>query len=203
MRQHHVLMIDNYDSFTYNLVQQLLVLGARVTVRHNDEVSKDDTARISPTHLVVSPGPGRPEHSGASMEMIEASLGHIPILGVCLGHQAIAAIFGATVEPAAQLMHGKPSEIHHDGMTIFRDVPSPFDGGRYHSLAVGLDTVPAELEVSARTSDGEIMGLRHSSLPVEGVQFHPESVLTPNGAQIMGNFLALSQQNPVLVGAPS
>ena len=203
MRQHHVLMIDNYDSFTYNLVQQLLVLGARVTVRHNDEVSKDDAARISPTHLVVSPGPGRPENSGASMEMIEASLGNIPILGVCLGHQAIAAIFGATVGPAARLMHGKPSEIHHDGMTIFGDVPSPFDGGRYHSLAVGLDTVPADLEVSARTSDGEIMGLRHSSLPVEGVQFHPESVLTPNGAQIMGNFLALSQQNPVLVGAPS
>jgi anthranilate synthase/aminodeoxychorismate synthase-like glutamine amidotransferase len=201
MRQHHVLMIDNYDSFTYNLVQQLLVLGARVTVRHNDEVSKDDAARISPTHLVVSPGPGRPENSGASMEMIEASLGNIPILGVCLGHQAIAAIFGATVGPAARLMHGKPSEIHHDGMTIFRDVPSPFDGGRYHSLAVGLDTVPAELEVSARTSDGEIMGLRHSSLPVEGVQFHPESVLTPNGAQIMGNFLKLSQQNQVLAGA--
>jgi len=203
MRQHHVLMIDNYDSFTYNLVQQLLVSGARVTVRHNDEVTSEDADRISPTHLVVSPGPGRPEQSGASMEVIEASLGRIPILGVCLGHQAIAAIFGATVGPATRIMHGKPSEIHHDGKTVFRDLPSPFEGGRYHSLAVGLDTVPAELEVSARTSDGEIMGLRHTSLAVEGVQFHPESVLTPNGSRIIENFLALTQHDPTPIGARS
>ena len=185
----HVLVVDNYDSFTYNLVQAFLTLGAGVTVKYNDEVDVTDFERLGASHLVVSPGPGRPEDAGASMMVIDKAAGSIPILGVCLGHQAIGAVFGGHVEHARILMHGKASEVVHDSKTIFQGLPIPFTAGRYHSLAVG--DLPDDLEVSAHTEDGEIMGVRHRSLAVEGVQFHPESVLTPDGNLLLSNFLAL------------
>jgi anthranilate synthase/aminodeoxychorismate synthase-like glutamine amidotransferase len=191
-------MVDNYDSFTYNLVQALAHLGASVTVRYNDEVAVADLVRLGATHLVVSPGPGRPERAGASLRMIEAATGELPVLGVCLGHQAIAIVFGGVVGAATSLMHGKPSPIAHDSKTIFADLPSPFLAGRYHSLAVERASLPAELEVSAVTTGGEIMAIRHSSFAVEGVQFHPESILTPDGDRLLANFLALDN----LVSAP-
>ena len=184
-----VLVVDNYDSFTYNLVQALTVLGARVAVRLNDRVTVPEALALAPTHLVVSPGPGRPEEAGVSVAMIAAFAGRVPVLGVCLGHQALAAFFGGRVVAAKTLVHGKASRIHHDGRTIFAGLPDPFDAGRYHSLAVLDEGLPGELVVSARTEDGEIMGLRHRGLPVEGVQFHPESVLTPTGSLLLGNFL--------------
>jgi anthranilate synthase/aminodeoxychorismate synthase-like glutamine amidotransferase len=187
----HVLVVDNYDSFTYNLVQAFLVTGAQVTVEYNDDLSPEAAEEIRPTHLVVSPGPGRPEDAGSSVELIRYFVGRIPVLGVCLGHQAIGVAFGGTVGHALSLMHGKSSEIYHDRRSLFAGLPNPFQAGRYHSLAVAEAGLPEELMISAYTSDGEIMGLRHKTLPVEGVQFHPESVLTPLGDRLVANFLAM------------
>jgi len=184
-----VVIVDNYDSFTYNLAQALEVLGAEMVVRTSDNIGTADVVEIDPTHLVISPGPGRPEDAGGSMEMIEVFARRIPILGVCLGHQAIAAVFGGRIGRARSLMHGKGSPIHHDGRTLFKGLPNPLSGGRYHSLAV--TEIPPILEVSAHSADGEIMGLRHRLFPVEGVQFHPESILTSVGEQLLGQFLEL------------
>jgi anthranilate synthase component 2 len=186
-----VLLLDNYDSFSWNLVQGLRQLGAGVEVRRNDEVTVAQVFERPPTHLVVSPGPGRPEDAGISMDLIAAALGVLPVLGVCLGHQALASVLGGRVEAAAHLFHGKSSEIHHDGRTIFAGLASPFEAGRYHSLIVSREGLPSALEVSAWTETGEVMGLRHVGVRAEGVQFHPESVLTPDGLQILTNWLAL------------
>ena len=182
-------MIDNYDSFTYNLVQAFQVLGVEVTVRTNDQISVGEAIEMAPTHLVVSPGPGRPEEAGISIEMIETFSDQIPVLGVCLGHQALAVAFGGTVGVALSLMHGKSSSIYHDRKTVYEGLPNPFPAGRYHSLAVHEERLPDVLAISAYTSDGEIMGVRHRSLPVEGVQFHPESLLTPLGDRLLQNFV--------------
>ncbi len=187
----HVLVIDNYDSFTYNLVQALACLGAEVTVRRNDQLKVSEALALGATHTVISPGPGRPETSGISVDLIREAAGRIPVLGVCLGHQALAAAFGARVESALELMHGKVSAVYHDGRTVFEGLPSPFPAGRYHSLAVPEDSLPAELSISAFTSEGEIMGLRHRDVMLEGVQFHPESILTPEGDRLLKNFLEL------------
>jgi anthranilate synthase/aminodeoxychorismate synthase-like glutamine amidotransferase len=184
-----ILLIDNYDSFTYNLVQAFMSLGADVQVYRNDAIDVSQALALAPTHLVISPGPGRPESAGVSMAMIRAFCDSIPVLGVCLGHQSIAAVFGADIIPARRLMHGKTSVVEHDGAGVFAGLPNPLEVGRYHSLAVEESSLPPELVVTARTAGGEIMGLRHRSLPVEGVQFHPESVLTPRGPTLMGNFL--------------
>ena len=188
-----VFVLDNYDSFTYNLVQYLGELGAEVEVRRNDQVTVADIEAMHPERIVVSPGPCTPNEAGISVELIRHLAGKVPILGVCLGHQAIGAAFGGEVARAPKLMHGKTSEVQHDGRTIFRGVPSPLTATRYHSLIVREENLPADLEISAWTSDGTgprtIMGLRHRQFPVEGVQFHPESVLTPDGPILMGNFL--------------
>ncbi|PYR74549.1 MAG: aminodeoxychorismate/anthranilate synthase component II [Acidobacteria bacterium] len=186
-----VLLIDNYDSFTFNLAQYLGELGAGPLVRRNDEITLDDIAALRPSHIVISPGPGRPEDAGVSVETIRRFGRETPLLGVCLGHQAIGVAFGGEVVRAPALMHGKTSAIQHDGRGIFSNVAPSFVAGRYHSLIVS-DNVPAELEVGARTEDGIIMGLRHRTWPVHGVQFHPESVLTGEGRQILRNFLELS-----------
>jgi len=185
----HVLVIDNYDSFTYNLVQALTVLLADVTVRRHDEITVAEARALEPTHLVVSPGPGRPEDAGVSMPLIGALMGDVPVLGVCLGHQALAAVCGASVEAARHLMHGKASTVYHDSRTLYEGLPNPMQAGRYHSLAVTEESLPDELAVSAYTSDGEIMGVRHRTLRAEGVQFHPESILTPEGDRLLRNFL--------------
>jgi anthranilate synthase/aminodeoxychorismate synthase-like glutamine amidotransferase len=184
-----LLLIDNYDSFTYNLVQAFLVLDADVRVYRNDALSIGDAEALAPTHLVISPGPGRPDDAGVSLAMIEAFAGRVPVLGVCLGHQCIVQHYGGRVVSAASLMHGKTSNVSHDGKSIFRGLPEPFEAGRYHSLAAERGGVPDALEVSARTEDGEIMGVRHRRFDVEGVQFHPESVLTPDGPTLLANFL--------------
>ena len=184
-----LLLIDNYDSFTYNLVQAFLVLEAEVLVYRNDALSVAEARALEPTHLVISPGPGRPEDAGTSLAMIEAFAGNTPVLGVCLGHQSIVHHFGGEVIGAAALMHGKTSIVQHDGGTIYRGVSNPFEVGRYHSLAANRDKMPQDLIVTARTNDGEIMGVRHRTLAVEGVQFHPESVLTPEGPKLLENFL--------------
>jgi anthranilate synthase/aminodeoxychorismate synthase-like glutamine amidotransferase len=184
-----LLLIDNYDSFTYNLVQAFLVLGAEVSVYRNDVLTPQQALALTPTHLCISPGPGTPYDAGVSMDMIRAFAGVIPVLGVCLGHQAIVEVFGGKVVRADRLMHGKTSQIRHDGRTVFVSLPEPCEVGRYHSLIAAPATIPAQLEVSARTEQGEIMAVRHRSLMVEGVQFHPESILTPDGPQLMGNFL--------------
>jgi anthranilate synthase/aminodeoxychorismate synthase-like glutamine amidotransferase len=186
-----ILMIDNYDSFTYNLVQYLGVLGAEVVVRRNDKITLDEVERLTPKRIVVSPGPGIPQAAGMTIPIIERFHRNVPILGVCLGHQAIGASFGGRVVHAAQLMHGKTSEISHDGKTIFHDLPDPFTATRYHSLAVERASLPDCLEVSAEAEDGEIMALRHRQYPVEGIQFHPESILTTVGMRILKNFLTL------------
>lgn len=186
-----VLLIDNQDSFTYNLVQALRVLGAGVVVRRNDVVDAAGALACAPTHLVVSPGPGRPEGAGAMLSVLEALLPHVPVLGVCLGHQALGALLGARVVRAARPVHGQASPVYHDGRTLFQGLPNPFPAGRYHSLLVDEDGLPEELAVSAYTSEGEIMGLRHRTLPAEGVQFHPESVLSPDGSRLLRNFLDL------------
>lgn len=193
MSNHHpaarLLLIDNYDSFTYNLVQAFMVLGAEVLVHRNDSITVDQAKSLSPTHLCISPGPGTPYDAGVSMRMIEAFAGEIPIFGVCLGHQSLVEVFGGKVVRAGRLMHGKTSLVHHDGQSILKDMPEPFEAGRYHSLIAQPQSLPVALEVTARTDEGEIMGVRHKELNIEGVQFHPESVLTPQGPVLMGNFL--------------
>jgi para-aminobenzoate synthetase component 2 len=186
-----ILLIDNYDSFTYNLVQAFLVLGAEVDVHRNDTISVEAALSQGHSHLVISPGPGRPRDAGVSMPMIEAFAGRIPIFGVCLGHQSLVEVFGGRVVRAARLMHGKVSPVQHDGKGVFSGMPQDFQAGRYHSLIAEPESISAELEVTARTPQGEIMGVRHRSLPIEGVQFHPESVLTPEGPVMMGNFLRM------------
>jgi anthranilate synthase/aminodeoxychorismate synthase-like glutamine amidotransferase len=184
-----LLLVDNYDSFTYNLVQAFLVLGAEVDVRRNDEITVEAAQALAPTHLCISPGPGTPYDAGVSMDMIRAFAGRIPVFGVCLGHQAIVAVFGGKVVRAGRLMHGKTSVIEHDGAGLFAGIPQPCEVGRYHSLIAQPDSLPADLLVTARTREGEIMGVRHRHFMVEGVQFHPESVLTPEGPALMANFL--------------
>lgn len=184
-----LLLIDNYDSFTYNLVQAFLMLGAEVDVHRNDALSVEEALGLGHTHLVISPGPGTPRDAGVSMRMIEAFAGRIPIFGVCLGHQSLVEVFGGTVVRAGRLMHGKVSPVKHDGKGVFAGLAQDFQAGRYHSLIAEPSSIPAALEVTARTAEGEIMGVRHRSLPIEGVQFHPESVLTPDGPALMGNFL--------------
>jgi anthranilate synthase component II len=182
-----ILVIDNYDSFTYNLVHLFEQLGAEVRVFRNDAISVDEAERLAPSHVVVSPGPGRPAEAGISVELIRRLGPRVPTLGVCLGHQAIVEAFGGEVGQARALLHGKASSVEHDGKGVFAGLPQGLDAGRYHSLAA--TRVPDELEVSARTADGEVMGVRHRELPVEGVQFHPESVLTPLGPDLLRNFL--------------
>jgi anthranilate synthase/aminodeoxychorismate synthase-like glutamine amidotransferase len=186
-----LLVIDNYDSFTYNLVQYLGELGATIEVFRNDAITLDQIEEKRPSHVVISPGPCTPNEAGISVELIKRFAGRIPILGVCLGHQSIGAAFGGDVVRAERLMHGKTSMIHHDGKTIFEGLPNPFEATRYHSLIVKRDTLPACLEVSAETKEGEIMGLRHRQQAVEGVQFHPESILTRPGKDLLRNFLRL------------
>jgi anthranilate synthase component 2/para-aminobenzoate synthetase component 2 len=185
----NILLIDNYDSFTYNLVQAFLVLGALVDVHRNDAISIEEALELKPSHLVISPGPGTPQHAGVSMRMIDAFAGRIPIFGVCLGHQSLVEVFGGKVVRAGRLMHGKVSPVIHDGKGLYAGMPREFDAGRYHSLIAAADSMPPVLEITARTAEGEIMGVRHKSLPIEGVQFHPESVLTPDGPTLMANFL--------------
>jgi anthranilate synthase/aminodeoxychorismate synthase-like glutamine amidotransferase len=184
-----VLLVDNYDSFTYNLYQYLGELGARLRVVRHDEITVDAALEMAPDRIVISPGPGTPDDAGISLELIRRAAGRVPVLGVCLGHQALGQAFGGRVVRAPKLMHGKTSEIHHDGRTVFTGLPEPFTATRYHSLVVARDTVPASLEVSAWTEDGVVMGLRHKEHPLEGVQFHPESILTAAGKDLLRNFL--------------
>ena len=190
-----VFVLDNYDSFTYNLVQYLGELGERVEVRRNDQVTPQEIEHLNPSHILVSPGPCTPEEAGISIDLIRHFAGKKPVLGVCLGHQAIGAAFGGRVVRASKVMHGKVSQIRHDNRTIFRDIPQPLTATRYHSLIVSENGMPEELEVSAETHECDgtrvIMGLRHKRFPVEGVQFHPESVLTESGRLLLKNFLAL------------
>jgi para-aminobenzoate synthetase component II len=190
-----ILVIDNYDSFTFNLVQYLGEMGQDLRVFRNDAITVADIETLKPGRIVISPGPGRPENSGIIIQSIQAFAGRIPILGVCLGHQAIGAAFGGDVVSAPQIMHGKTSDIFHDGRTIFRDLPSPFRATRYHSLVVSPDSLPECLEISAKTADGVIMGLRHREMIVEGVQFHPESILTDIGKKLLLNFVTLGEMS--------
>jgi para-aminobenzoate synthetase component 2 len=185
-----ILVVDNYDSFVFNLVQYLAQLGADVEVRRNDEVGPDDPLLDDVDGVLLSPGPGRPEDAGCCIELVQTVGQRLPLLGVCLGHQAIAAAYGGTVEVAPELLHGKTSPVEHEGAGVLRDLPDPFIATRYHSLAVRAADLPAELEVTARTARGVIMGLRHRDLPLEGVQFHPESVLTEGGHRLLANWLA-------------
>jgi len=189
--QPRLLLIDNYDSFTYNLVQAFLVLGAEVEVVRNDAITVEQALARDITHLCISPGPGTPADAGVSIAMIRAFAGRLPIFGVCLGHQAIVEAFGGDVVRAPRLMHGKTSMVNHDGRTLFEGMPQPCEVGRYHSLIAAPDKMPAELEVCATTAEGEIMAVRHRQHVIEGVQFHPESVLTPQGPHLMDNFLRL------------
>jgi anthranilate synthase/aminodeoxychorismate synthase-like glutamine amidotransferase len=186
-----LLLIDNYDSFTYNLVQAFLILGADVRVHRNDQITIEQAFALEPTHLCISPGPGTPYDAGISMKMIEAFAGRIPVFGVCLGHQSLVEVFGGKVVRAGRLMHGKTSMVTHDGKSLFRGMSQPFQAGRYHSLIAKPESLPPTLEVTAKTPEGEIMGVRHTTLAVEGVQFHPESILTPEGPTLMGNFLKM------------
>ena len=192
-----ILVIDNYDSFTYNLVQYLGELGAILEVVRNDVLDVDAVARLAPERIVISPGPGNPDQAGVSLDVIRRLGPTTPILGVCLGHQAIGQAFGATVARARVQMHGKTSDIRHDGRGVFTGLSNPFVATRYHSLVVLPDTVPGELEVTARAEDGEVMGLRHRRYPVEGVQFHPESILTVEGKRLLANFLGVRVPAPV------
>jgi anthranilate synthase component 2/para-aminobenzoate synthetase component 2 len=184
-----MLLIDNYDSFTYNLVQAFAAQGVEVLVYRNDAITVDEALRLEPTHVVISPGPGHPRDAGVSLEMIAAFAGRTPLLGVCLGHQSLVQHFGGEIVRAPRLMHGKTSLAQHDGKTIYEGLPQPVEVGRYHSLCAEHATLPDELEVTARTDRDEIMGVRHRELPLEGVQFHPESVLTPEGDRLLANFL--------------
>jgi len=185
-----LLLIDNYDSFTYNLVQAFLIEGATVDVRRNDALTIDAALALAPTHVCISPGPGTPHDAGISIDIIRAFAGKVPVFGVCLGHQSIAEAFDGKVVRAGRLMHGKTSVLTHDGKGLFEGLPNPCEVGRYHSLIAEPDSLPPQLIVSARTDQGEIMGIRHRDLQVEGVQFHPESVLTPDGPTLMRNFLS-------------
>ncbi|MCK6503283.1 aminodeoxychorismate/anthranilate synthase component II [Myxococcota bacterium] len=182
-----VLVIDNYDSFTFNLVQALQVLGAEVLVHRNDSIDVEGAFALRPTHLLISPGPGTPDDAGVSLPLLLAAIGRLPVLGVCLGHQALCQVLGGRVVPAKALVHGKQSLVHHDGRGLFTGLPQPMPCGRYHSLAVA--DLPPALEACAHTDDGEIMSVRHRALPVHGVQFHPESVLTPDGPRLLARFL--------------
>jgi anthranilate synthase/aminodeoxychorismate synthase-like glutamine amidotransferase len=184
-------MIDNYDSFTYNLVQYLGILGSDVKVRRNDHVTLEEIDTMAPERLVISPGPGIPQTSGIIVPLIQRFYQQVPILGVCLGHQAVAVALGGKVVRAGRLMHGKVSEIRHDGQGVFHDVPDPFTATRYHSLAVEEESLPSSLQITARAEDGEIMGVRHKDYQVHGIQFHPESILTEEGMRILENFLNL------------
>jgi anthranilate synthase/aminodeoxychorismate synthase-like glutamine amidotransferase len=186
-----VFVLDNYDSFTYNLVQYMGELGAEMTIRRNDELTVDEVEALAPERILLSPGPCTPQEAGISIDLIKRFAGKVPVLGVCLGHQAIGAAFGGDVIRAPKLMHGKTSEVEHDGKTIFTGIASPMTCTRYHSLIVSENNLPKELEISARTADGTIMGLRHREYQVEGVQFHPESVLTDDGKRLIKNFLEL------------
>ncbi len=190
---HMILVIDNYDSFTYNLVQYLGALGQEVVVKRNDEIDLTGIQTMKPDHILLSPGPCTPNEAGITLDVIHRFKAEIPILGVCLGHQAIGQAFGGDVVRAERLMHGKTSAIHHDGRTIFDGVPNPFIATRYHSLIVKRETLPDDLEISAQTAEGEIMALRHRTFPVEGVQFHPESIITEHGLALLRNFI---QQHP-------
>jgi anthranilate synthase/aminodeoxychorismate synthase-like glutamine amidotransferase len=192
MQDCRMLLIDNYDSFTYNLVQAFAALGAEVLVHRNDAIGVDEALQLEPTHLVISPGPGRPADAGISLDMIAAFAERIPVLGVCLGHQCLVSHFGGDIVRAKRLMHGKTSMASHDGKTIFDGLSQPLEVGRYHSLCAEHESLPEVLELTAETNRGEIMGVRHKTLPLEGVQFHPESVLTPEGDQLMANFLRMS-----------
>ncbi|PRO64410.1 aminodeoxychorismate/anthranilate synthase component II [Alkalicoccus urumqiensis] len=184
-----ILMIDNYDSFTYNLVQYLGEMGEELEVRRNDQITIEEIEKMSPDYLMISPGPCSPDEAGISMDVIRAFAGKIPIFGVCLGHQSIAQVFGGDVVRAERLMHGKTSDVYHNGETVFQGLPDPFTATRYHSLIVKRETLPESLVITAETKEGEIMGLRHRELAVEGVQFHPESIMTDTGRQILRNFL--------------
>ena len=186
-----LLILDNYDSFTYNLVQYFGELGCEPVVRRNDAISVDEIAKLKPTHICISPGPGRPAEAGISEEVVRRFAPSVPLLGVCLGHQCIAEVFGGQVVHADRLMHGKTSEIHHDGSGVFAGLPNPFSATRYHSLIVAPETLPDELALTAKTAEGEIMGLQHREFPLHGVQFHPESILTGQGKKLLANFLAL------------
>jgi len=186
-----LLVIDNYDSFTYNLVQYLGELGAEMKVYRNDEVTADEIDELAPKRILISPGPGTPDDAGISLSVVERFGERVPILGVCLGHQAIGQFFGGKVVRGPEPVHGKPVSIKHDGKTIFQDIPQDFAAGRYHSLVVEKDSLPDSLEISAESPDGLVMAMRHKELPVEGVQFHPESILTEHGKTLLANFLAL------------
>ena len=189
-----MLLIDNYDSFTYNLVQAFAAMGADVMVYRNDAITVEESKALAPTHLVISPGPGRPEDAGVSLDMIGAYAGRVPVLGVCLGHQSIVQQHGGEIVRAERLMHGKTSMVKHDGESIYAGLSNPVEVGRYHSLCAEQESLPDELIVTAQTERGEIMGVRHKTLAVEGVQFHPESVLTPEGDTLMANFMR--QESP-------
>jgi len=189
-----LLLIDNYDSFTYNLYQYLGELGAETRVMRNDEMTAEEAMALEPERIVISPGPGTPDQAGISLDLIRRAAGRVPLLGVCLGHQALGQAFGGHVVRAPTLMHGKTSEIHHDGRSVFAGLPDPFTATRYHSLIIARESVPECLEVSAWTDDGVVMGLRHRSLPLEGVQFHPESILTAAGKDLLRNFLGLGNE---------
>jgi anthranilate synthase/aminodeoxychorismate synthase-like glutamine amidotransferase len=190
-----ILMIDNYDSFTYNLVQYLFMLGEEVLVKRNDEISVDEVMAMNPDMIVISPGPGRPENAGMIVELIKTAAGKIPLLGVCLGHQAIGQAFGADVIKAKYIMHGKTSPIEHDGKSIFTDLKSPLKVVRYHSLVLDKATLPECFEVTATSDDGEIMGIRHKEMLIEGIQYHPESILTTTGKRQLANFLKTVKNN--------
>ncbi|NMH67721.1 aminodeoxychorismate/anthranilate synthase component II [Bacillus sp. RO3] len=194
-----ILMIDNYDSFTYNLVQFLGELGEELLVKRNDEITVDEIEALSPDYLMISPGPCSPNEAGVSMEAIRTFAGKIPIFGVCLGHQSIAQVFGGDVIRAERLMHGKVSPMLHDGKTIFEGMPNPFDATRYHSLIVKRETLPGCFDISAETKEGEIMAIRHKHLPIEGVQFHPESIMTEQGKQLLLNFLMTYKKAEVVL----
>ena len=187
-----VLLVDNYDSFTFNLVQGLRILGAEVAVRRNDEITVEEAESLDFTHLVISPGPGEPTAAGVSMDMIRGFAGRVPIIGVCLGHQSLVAAYGGDIVRAETLMHGKTSDVYHDGKGLFAGLRQPISAGRYHSLAARRETLPANFKVTANTRDGVIMGVRDDARGLEGVQFHPESVLTPDGQTLLNNFLELS-----------
>ena len=195
-----LLLIDNYDSFTFNLYQYLAELGQEVEVHRNDQISVEDCLSMAPSHVVISPGPCSPAEAGISTDLVRAFAGRAPLLGVCLGHQCIGEAFGGDVVPAGEIMHGKTSQINHDGRGVFAGLPSPFEAIRYHSLAIEPTTVPPVLEVSARAESGVIMGVRHREYAIEGVQFHPESIMTQYGHELLANFLAMRERAATTAG---